>query len=83
MNKLTKLIRINHALQETDRLLEKAKVKHINSLKCLIMEIAENKELNNNIKSNLHAVKYANECRECVDELMKHKEKLESMLLDC
>lgn len=64
--------RIMHEINETHILLVKAKEKYANSIKCLKMEIAENKELGNDISANLGWVGYCNEDKMRVRDLEKH-----------
>jgi len=71
--------RIQQAINETIHLLEKANIKHANSIICLEMEITENRELNNPDLCNDHARLHTNNCLARCQELEKHLEKLYNM----
>lgn len=79
MNKMNRII---SAMNETERMLEKAKKKYNDTIICLKMEIAENKELGNPITANKGWIDYANQDKARVKELERHMEKLNGMLLE-
>jgi len=62
MTNAEKTKRIIQAINETESLLDKAKVKNNNSLRYLEMEIKENKEFGNSDEANNHAREYVQEC---------------------
>ena len=79
MTNKEKGIRIQDALRETNHLLEKANKNYSDSIKYLIMEIEDNKELGNTKQANFLAVGHANKDKARVKELQDHKKMLESM----
>lgn len=80
MTNKEKARRIIQAMIETERLLEKAEKKYKDTITCLKMEIAENKELGNSITANKSWIDYANQDKKRVDELKNHIGKLHNML---
>ena len=80
MDNKEKAKRIMQAINETSRLLRKAEKKYNDTIICLKMEIAENKELGNSITANKGWVEYANQDKQRVKELKNHMEKLSNML---
>jgi len=80
MKQYEKIKRINLTILETEELLNKAKIKHENTLKYLEMEIAENKELGNDGIANEHAREYVKENENRVNEFKDHIKYLKNML---
>lgn len=72
--------RINQAIRETESLLNKATKKYNDSVICLKMEVAENKELGNSLEANFDWVKYCNEDKARVEYYKNHIEKLKGMM---
>jgi len=82
MSNTEKAKRINSAIKETEGLLSKATKKYNDTITCLKMDIAENKELGNTIKANMPWVVYANTDKARVNELKAHLNKLNNMLAE-
>jgi hypothetical protein len=80
MTNAEKTKRIIQAINETESLLDKAKVKNNNSLRYLEMEIKENKEFGNSDEANNHAREYVQECQDRVKWLENHIIKLNNMM---
>jgi chromosome segregation ATPase len=72
--------RLTQALKESKNLLDKATIKYNNSITALKMEIAENKELGNDITANKAWIDYCNKDKERVKELKNHIAKLERLI---
>ena len=72
--------RLISAIAETNHLLDKANKKYTDTITCLKMEIAENKEIGNDITANRSWIDYANKDKIRVKELEQHIVKLENML---
>lgn len=83
MTNQEKAKRIIQSINETEILLEKATKKYNDTITCLKMDIAENKEFGNDIKANLPWVEYANKDKARVNELKAHLNKLSNMLTEC
>lgn len=83
MTNTEKAKRINSEIIETKKLLDKAIKKYNDTITCLKMDIAENKELGNDISANMDWVRYANQDKARVNELNAHLNKLYNMLAEC
>ena len=71
--------RLNQAITETDELLERAMIEYRNSLRCLEIEIEENKELGNDDAANNPVREDVKESKNRVIELKNHIKTLENM----
>ncbi len=82
MTNAEKAKRIKQAMLETHDQLVKARKRYNDTIKCLKMEIAENKKLGNDLSANKAWVDYANQDKARVRELEAHMQRLEKMLKD-
>jgi FtsZ-binding cell division protein ZapB len=83
MTNTEKLLRINHEILDTERLIEKATKKYNDTIICLKMEIAENKEFGNDISANRLWVNYALQDKARLNQLRAHLQKLLNMSKEC